>query len=243
MPSRLLSPWFQGLSEGGKTAYIEAASQQRFRDPDDPPLYQILPDRIELHAAWLRYLQSCIGVIQPWTNWHWLVWLQFRNPSVPEIAEKLGPPPATRRSLTVQRNLWNVAIEAEQFECIYSGRALDPKFDLDHFIPRSFIGHDQPWNLVPTPVESKLNQVKGDKLPDRSFLQKLSKIHSQAIAIWDRIDPPGWRSAKDQYALALRVESRALGDPRALMSAYQATLSPLMDIASRMGFPESWSPR
>jgi hypothetical protein len=109
VPSRLLSPWFVNetrgqTSENRITFYIENASHKRFSDLKDPPLYRIFPDRIELHPAWLEYLKLSVGIIQPWADWHWLVWLQVRNPSVPELAEKLGPP-AERLNLSNQRRL------------------------------------------------------------------------------------------------------------------------------------------
>lgn len=240
VPSRLLSPWF--INETGGQASdneIKKASHQRFSDLKDPPLYRIFPDRIELQPAWLEYLKYSIGIIQPWADWHWLVWLQSRNPSVPEIAEKLGPP-AGRRTLSSQKSLWQIAIEATPMSCIYSATRIEPEFALDHFIPRSFIGHDQLWNLVPMNVA--LNSAKGDRLPDRRFIDILSRVHSEAISIWERVNPSGWRTAKEHYALALRLEPKDLNDPRALAAAYRATISPLIDIATRMGFIGKWRP-
>ena len=245
VPSRLIRPWFaneaRGLeAENRITACIEDASRKHFVDLKDPPLYRILSDHIELHPAWLEYFTANIGVIQPWANWHWLVWLQARNQSVPEIAEKLGRPPG-RRNLSTQKRLWQEAIKTGSIFCIYTGKPIAPNFVLDHFVPRSFIGHDQLWNLVP--VDIALNSIKGDQLPDRRFIDQLSKVQTLAIGILDGIDPPpaGWRKARDQYAIELHLED--LKDEHAMAVAYRATIGPLIDIATSMGFPEKWEPR
>ena len=47
---------------------------------------------------------------------------------------------------------------------IYSGESITAsRFDLDHFIPCSYVANDELWNLIP--MERRLNSSKSNKLP------------------------------------------------------------------------------
>ncbi len=76
--------------------------------------------------------------------------MQKRNPNTPEIARKLFMP-SKRDSLKSQTNYWSQVLTHQQLRCIYSGQPLTPqRFSLDHYLPWSFVAHDQLWNLIPT---------------------------------------------------------------------------------------------
>ena len=48
---------------------------------------------------------------------------------------------------------------------IYSGNPLEKKkYEIDHFVPWSFITNDEMWNLMP--MDSSLNSSKSNKLPN-----------------------------------------------------------------------------
>jgi hypothetical protein len=54
--------------------------------------------------------------------------------------------------------------ETPQANCIYSGQEITPQnLSLDHFLPWSFVAHDQLWNIIPTP--KNVNSAKSDWLP------------------------------------------------------------------------------
>ena len=47
---------------------------------------------------------------------------------------------------------------------VYTGEALnDISYDIDHFVPWSFVMNDELWNLMP--MDSSLNSSKSNKLP------------------------------------------------------------------------------
>ena len=58
---------------------------------------------------------------------------------------------------------------------IYTGQLLAEKqFDLDHFIPWSYVTNDELWNL--TPMDGKLNSSKSNKLPKwETYFQSLAE--------------------------------------------------------------------
>ena len=53
--------------------------------------------------------------------------------------------------------------------CVWSGRPLDRRFDIDHAIPFALWGSNDLWNLLP--AHSKVNSAKSDRLPGASLLR------------------------------------------------------------------------
>ena len=54
---------------------------------------------------------------------------------------------------------------------IYTGKELSvDDFTLDHFVPKSYVANDELWNL--TPMGSRLNSSKNNKLPDWEYAEK-----------------------------------------------------------------------
>ena len=62
------------------------------------PLLLLAPD-------WVQYLKAHHAIIHGWAAWHWLQYMQRRNPATPALANKLFPP-AKRDPLTRQTHYW-----------------------------------------------------------------------------------------------------------------------------------------
>ena len=110
-------------------------------------------------------LKDNYQILRDFSFWNLNVFLQRRNPNVPDLPSKLVKP-IQRESLQQQRGLWNLFIrENGGFNCIYTDAIIEgSSYDLDHFIPWSFVSHNQMWNLLP--ADSSINSTKSDKLPD-----------------------------------------------------------------------------
>ena len=55
-------------------------------------------------------------------------------------------------------------LEVREIRDVFTGREIVPKqYDVDHFIPWSFVMNDELWNLMP--MESSLNSSKSNRLP------------------------------------------------------------------------------
>jgi hypothetical protein len=248
-PGHLLSPWFpqdQADRERELTASeLESMSRDRFLS-DDPPLYRVTETGVELHPAWMEYLRQNIALLRGWANWHWLIWLQGRNPNVPMLGSKIGPP-ANRTPLTKQEAFWGAYLTSERdagrpFPCIYTGEDLTTgSFVLDHFLPRSFVGHDRIWNLIP--VRRTINSQKGARLPDKKFILLLAQAHSRAIGFHKHANHRTWSEFREQYALDLTFDPGQInGSDEELHSIYSSLMDPLLNRAQRMGFPSGWKP-
>ena len=107
-------------------------------------------------------------------------YFEVRNPGIPGIINKLERPGA--RKLDRAREFWDTVHENQSLRCIYSGELIQPGYDLDHFLPWSFVTHDLIWNLTPAP--RSVNMAKSDAVPDlRLYLEPFVEQHYRALAV------------------------------------------------------------
>lgn len=172
VPHRFLSPWFRAADV--KTVYV---ASQRF---DNECLYALFDEHIEINPAWVDYLRLHSGILKHFCYWNLAVFLQSKNPNVPDIPSKLLKSPI-RKGLTGQRKFWDIVIhELGSVDCIYTNKRLVVgDYAVEHFLPYAFVSHDLMWNLIP--ADRLFNCSKNDKLPplERYFdpyfnLQKLA---------------------------------------------------------------------
>ena len=207
VPHWFLSSWFPKMNN-------ETDNQQKNRIYSDSQLfandslYALHKDFIVINPIWISYLKSNAKILKDYCYWNLALFLQTRNPNVPDIPNKLIKP-ANRSGLTKQTNeYWkNVFNELGSINCIFTDTKLyfdEKNFALDHFIPHAFVSHDLIWNLLP--IEKKFNCSKSDKLPlfnihfDKFFdLQKVafeinkhynskSKYMDEFLTIFPNID-------------------------------------------------------
>lgn len=230
VPHWFLSPWFPKINnetDNQQKSRIYYDSQSFVNDS----LYALNKDFISINPIWISYLKSNAKVLKDYCYWNLALFLQTRNPNVPDIPNKLIKP-AIRNGLTKQTNdYWKLVFkELGSINCIFTDTKLyfdEKNYALDHFVPYAFVSHDLIWNLLP--IEKKFNSSKSDKLPlfDKHFdkfyeLQKLafdinkhhnskSKYVEEFLTIFPNIDA----FAKDKFS---------------------NTIQPLLTIASNNGF-------
>ena len=123
-------------------------------------------------------------------------------------------------------------------ECIYTGQLLHVgEYDLDHFIPWSFVTHDLAWNLMPS--NPSINSSKSDRIPDLEYyLPKLSKTHNVAIKIYCGLGKS--ESALEDYvSLGYSVRELLEMPQGKFYEVFRQTFTPMAQIAYNMGF-EQW---
>lgn len=166
VPHWFLSPWFpkiKGETDNQQKNRIYLDSQKFVNDT----LYALYGDFIEINPNWVSYLKNNARVLKDYCYWNLALFLQTRNPSIPDIPNKLIKQ-STRNGLTKQTNeYWKLVFrELGYVTCIFTESKLyfdEKKYALDHFIPHAFVSHDLIWNLLP--IEKKFNSSKSDKLP------------------------------------------------------------------------------
>ena len=126
-------------------------------------VYDGLGTMIRLQEDWVRYLQKNRAVILGWLQYHMIRYLQRRNPSVPGIADKLYPPQERNLKRVIQ--YWKLIAELQPVKEIYGNNIITPQqMSIDHFVPWSYVAHDEFWNLHPT--TKSINSSKSNHLAD-----------------------------------------------------------------------------
>lgn len=151
-------------SAGKMMAYYNRLSQSEILLPytfnDDKGLKRV----ITFNDSWIQMIRDNTVNILGWIQLEKVKWLQNNNPEVPGLVYKLEPPNEKMRKLTNARKLWDAVLEVAPIVDVFKDEPIDPeKYDLDHFIPWSFVMNNELWNLMP--MDSYLNSTKGNKLP------------------------------------------------------------------------------
>lgn len=214
------------------------------------PLYKFDGDSpkscksIHLSPEWISYLRINYPIIRGWVSWEWLQYMQSKNPSTPAISNKLFPQ-IRRGALASQTKYWQKILEyTDEINCIYSNRPLraDSKLSLDHYLPWSFVAHDQIWNLVPT--FSDVNSSKSKIIPSSVYFDSFVRVHHLGLKIWKEkmSKDKTWNRFIDMYISDLRLHTKDdLTDFEKLSKAYNSTFQPLLSLATSLGFEAGWN--
>ena len=234
VPYRFLRPWID-TSDDKEMMY-------RSQTGENGCFYALYKENGEfyifLNKDWDLYLHNHYNILMDFAYWNLTLFLQARNPNVPAIPSKLIRP-ETRNSLSNQRRYWNMVMElGGSLHCIYTGKELHPsEYDLDHFIPWSFVSHDLLWNLVP--ADGSINSSKSNKLPDLTFyLPKLADLQHHSLRTFIYADK-SIKVLEDYISLGYTARELADMSGEKFMELYERTFSPMNQIALNMGF-ETW---
>jgi hypothetical protein len=193
-------------------------------------LYALHQDHIELNPEWRNYLISNAGILKDFCFWNLALYLQSKNPNVPDIPNKLIKT-GIRNSLTKQRKeFWDLVFdELGSVICIYTGNELSKdNYAVEHFIPYSFVSHDLIWNLIP--ADKSFNSSKSDKLPPlEKYFNSFFDLQITAIEI-----------VKDKYPKNKLLEDYLTIfpdlDKNFSKEKFKESIQPLVTIASNNGF-------
>ena len=174
VPYRLLSSFLNELAGTSRLWYQRwQMIGYLLRANEKSPLPYIIIDgpglekKVRVNPHWRQLMLDNYPVIRSWIRLKKVRFLQDRNPGVPGIIYKLEEHEAGARKLNNARQLWKTVAEGSNrpIRDIYTGQLLaGNQFDLDHFIPWSYITNDELWNL--TPMDGRLNSSKSNKLPE-----------------------------------------------------------------------------
>ena len=234
VPYRFLRPWIDTSDDKNMVKRSQAL--------ENNCLYALYKDEREfyivLNPEWNLYLHSNYNILMDFAYWNLSQFLQVRNPNVPAISNKLIRP-ETRSSLLKQHNYWDMVMNiGGSIHCIYTNKELHPKgYDLDHFIPWSFVSHDLLWNLIPS--DGSINSSKSNKLPDIDYyLPKFAAMQHYSLKLMiDHDKEP--KILEDFISLNYTPRELADMDSDHFREFYERTFNPIYQIAINMGF-ETW---
>lgn len=171
VPYRALSGFFpkEDLTEADwnsarrMTAYIERFNRDVEFLPYTLGTSSKLKKEVFFNPAWIKMIQDNTVSILGWIQYEKIKWLQNNNPEVPGLVYKLSSEEKARKLNSV-RKLWEAIIPLCEVRDVFTGEVVvSKKYDVDHFIPWSFVMNDELWNLMP--MDSSLNSAKSNRLP------------------------------------------------------------------------------
>lgn len=234
VPFKFIQPWVTG------------SDKKVIKDSNDISLRCIYSfndnNSITIKPLWMDYLIDNLKILREFTYWNLLFYLQRRNPHDHFIANKIVKP-EKRETLTLQRNIWNYAIDnGVDFICPYTNTVIQScNYDLDHFIPWRYVCNNLMWNL--TPADSGINRSKGDKLPNiESYIKQFAFNQRALLQVLHEKKPhiKGAKTIMDDYlSLGTSIEEIAYKDNERVIEFYDNLIRPFFLQASSMGF-EIW---
>ena len=171
VPGRALAGFFSKSSEEVPwgsirrlTEYIRRIDSTVIRLPYTFGDSSKLKKEVHFNSDWMKMIQDNTVNILGWIQYEKVKWLQNNNPEVPSLIYKLAPMDEKMRKLNNVRKLWEGILDVREVRDVFTGNPIVSKqYDVDHFIPWSFVMNDELWNLMP--MDSSLNSSKSNKLP------------------------------------------------------------------------------
>lgn len=157
------------------TSYIEHVNRDVVSLPYILGPESKLKKKVYFQEAWIKMIQDHTVHILGWIQYEKMKWLQNNNPEVPGLVYKLAPMDEKMRRLGNVRKLWEGILEVREVRDVFTDCPVMPKkYDVDHFIPWSFVMNDELWNLMP--MDSSLNSSKSNRLPEwEPFFKRFAK--------------------------------------------------------------------
>ena len=200
-----------------------------------------LEKKIIIEDRWKRFLIDNMVAIRGWIQMKKIKYLQDRNPGVPGIIYKLEPENEKQRKLQNVRKLWAAVFDISDIRDIYSGNPLEKKkYEIDHFVPWSFITNDEMWNLMP--VNSSLNSSKRDRLPDwNTYFSGFAQnqfVLNQMIYKYERLAHMFRECQRDNLNSLWSMEELYIKgiDENQFIRVLESRLKPIYDSARTQGY-------
>lgn len=203
-----------------------------------------LKKEIKFHPVWSEMIRDNTVAILGWIQYEKIKWLQMNNPEVPGLVYKLTPLDEKIRKLGNVRKLWDGILDIEPVRDVFTEQSIEKKkYDVDHFIPWSFVMNDELWNLMP--MDSSLNSSKSNHLPkwDPFF----SRFAGNQFILYRSVQSkPGIRRLYEScyrdnlHSLWAEQELYRSGNSQeAFYNILQKNMQPVYDSARRQGY-EIW---
>ena len=127
------------------------------------------------------------------------------------------------------------------FLAIYSEKLLGLNdFDIDHFVPWSFVANDELWNLLP--MDSSLNSSKSNNLPQWKYFELFAKnqyMMYESAKSSEKIMDKFKKCQRDNLVMPWSMEELyiAENDREAFIKVLEEKLHPVYDSARIQGCP------
>jgi len=249
VPYRALSGFFAKYKEpaewessGRMVAYIEKVNQVTLL-PYTLGTGSKLKKEVFLNESWTKLIQDNMVSILGWIQFEKVKWLQNNNPDVPGLVYKLAPMDERIRKLNCVRKLWEVVLDNCLIVDVFKEEPIEKgNYDVDHFIPWSFVMNDELWNLMPT--DSSLNSSKSNKLPKWDpFFKRFAKNQFVMYEMIHDDEKPGIRKRYEScyrdnlHSIWANQELYRSGNSQdTFFKILEKNMQPVYDSARRQGY-------
>lgn len=231
VPYRFLSVWFPKAVDSFKEAIAFNSKKNPYYFPENDLSF------IEISTEWRKYFLENYALLKDFAYWNFADFLQTRNTAVPALVKKFELPDS-RISLETQRKFWAPSLTSSRLARDIYGNQLDlNNFALDHFLPWTFVVHNQIWNL--TPMDRRLNSSKNDQIPRDTYIRPLALQHKNLVRYHFSKDR---KRSEDFFAeyenfLGVEIADFVSASDAQVIELFQEHLDPLQQTALNMGFP------
>lgn len=248
VPYRLQAPFMESMK--GKEWNRSGENLAKRINQEQRLMYYFLQfsglnTQIQIQEEWADYIDRNYEIIQGWVELNLIQYLQRRNPSVPGIVDKLYPP--KERNLEKVKKYWKMLVSIKPICEIYGENPLSEKnLSIDHFIPWSYVAHDELWNLTPT--TRSINSSKSNSLPDWNMyfplLCKMEYLSYELMWEYSEVHKAFDKCAKEHLnnqEIRYKLYQRGLSETE-FSGRLEEVMFPVYQSAKNMGF-SSWSLR
>ena len=204
-----------------------------------------LERKIIFHESWIQMIQDNMVAILGWIQYEKVRWLQNNNPEVPGLVYKLAPLDDKMRKLGYVRKLWDGVLNTTKIINVFKDEPIKKEsYDVDHFIPWSFVMNDELWNLMP--IDSSLNSSKSNRLPqwDKFFIRFAQNQYTMYELVHEKV---GIRKLYEScyrdnlHSIWASQELYRKGNSREeFYGILERNMRPVYDSAKRQGY-EVWN--
>ena len=250
VPYRALAGFFTRSNEkvnwnsaNRMTAYIQKFNKEVLTLPYILGTSSKLKKEVYFQQDWIKMIQDHTVNILGWIQYEKVKWLQNNNPEVPGLVYKLTPTEEKVRKLKKVRDLWQDIMEVQEIRDVFTGQPVKKKkYDIDHFIPWSFVMNDELWNLSPT--TKNINSMKGNQLPNLyEDFERLAELQHKALMMCNdyEIVRHKFKICLDYHVNSTEIRN-SLYQPDIDLPSYRERLynviQPVYDSAKMGGFTE-----
>ena len=200
-----------------------------------------LKREVYFDETWAKMIQDNAVAIKGWIKHEKVKWLQRNNPEIPNIVYKLAPLDNKIRKLEPVRNLWKGIYPYAHINDVFTQKPIDPdNYDIDHFVPFSFVMNDELWNLMP--MNSSLNSAKSNNLPswddffaffadNQYVMYELIHAKKEVFALYEKCYKDNLHSVWATQELYRKGNSR-----EEFIDILAKNMRPVYDSAKRQGY-------
>lgn len=237
VPYRFIRPWYSNQTRGMKDGIVNSSILE-LQDESSPYKIDMPSKCIILNKDWFNWIKTNFKLIESFTFFELIKYLERVNPNSTNLSKKLVRPKT--RNLTKSTKYWKNYILNNPNEIdIFEKKPLIEIQDLsiDHFLPWSFVAHDLIWNLHPT--NKNINSSKNNCIPDKSYFNRFYKLQYSFCRFLLNINE---NKTLESYYTFFNCSKTELDSLRLeqFTIKMEKFYSPQYEIAKNMGFDYNW---